>query len=133
MTISNSRILVVDDHFGIRDNLETFLQGEGYITDSADSAAHALMLIAERLPDLIVLDVSMPGMDGYEVARRLKSSAGTADIPIIMMSAHTSRSARLVGLSAGVEAFLTKPIDPTELGLNVRNLLQLRQSAQAAA
>ena len=131
MTTKNSRILVVDDQFGSRDALELFLQGEGYITDSTDNGKHALMLIAERLPDLIVLDITMPGMDGYEVAHLLKSNSETADIPIIMVTGHSGRAAKVVGLSTGVEAYMTKPIDPAELRLNVRNLLRLRANAKA--
>lgn len=132
MTTKNSRILVVDDQYGSRDAVETFLQHEGYITDSADSGKHALMLILERLPDLIILDIGMPGMDGYEVATLLKSNAETADIPIIMLTAHTGRAARLVGLNTGVESFMTKPVDLPELALKVRNLLRLRANAQAS-
>jgi CheY-like chemotaxis protein len=128
----NARILVVDDQYGNRDLLETFLQGEGYITDSAGSGEHALMLIAERLPDLIVLDVSMPGMDGLELASFLKANQVTATIPIVMVTAHAGRDARLAGLSTGVEDYLSKPFDPPELALKIRNLLRLRANAQAA-
>lgn len=132
MSTKNSRILIVDDQFGSRDALELFLQGEGYITDSADNGKHALMKIAERLPDLIVLDITMPGMDGYEVAHLLKSNSDTADIPIIMVTGHSGRAAKVVGLSTGVEAYMTKPIDPAELGLKVRNLLRLRANAKSS-
>ena len=132
MTTKNSRILVVDDQAGNRDSMEMFLQGEGYITDGADSGKGALNSIAARLPDLILLDVGMPDMDGYEVATLLKSNSDTADIPIIMITANTGRAARLVGLHAGAEDYLTKPVDPSELALKVRNLLRLRANAQSA-
>jgi CheY-like chemotaxis protein len=132
MDSHRARILVVDDQFGNRDNLETFLQGEGYITDSAGSGEHALMLISERLPDLILLDISMPGMGGLEVASFLKANEITADIPIIMVTAHAGRDQRLAGLSTGVEAYLTKPFDPQELALKVRNLLRLRAHAKSS-
>lgn len=132
MTTKRSRILVVDDQFGSRDGMEMFLQAQGYITDCADSGKHALMKIGERLPDLVILDVSMPGIDGYEVAHLLKSNSVTADIPIIMVTAHTSRDARLAGLKKGVEDFMTKPVDTAELALKIRNLLRLRANAQAA-
>lgn len=131
MTTKNSRILVVDDQAGNRESMEMFLQGEGYITDGADSGKVALNLIAERLPDLILLDVGMPDMDGYQVATLLKSNADTADIPIIMITANTGRAARLVGLHAGAEDYLVKPVDPSELALKVRNLLRLRANAQS--
>lgn len=132
MTIHNARILVVDDQFGNRDSLETFLQREGYITDSADSGKHALMLVAQQPPDLILLDISMPGMDGFEVATQLKSDPATAGIPIIIVTAHTAGSLRLVGLGAGVDDYLSKPFSPAELGLRVRNLLQLKADAKPA-
>jgi len=131
MSIQSARILVIDDLFGSRDSLETFLQGQGYITQSAGSGEHALKLVAQQAPDLILLDVTMPGMDGYEVARLLKADPATAAIPIIMVTAHTSGSARLVGLESGVEDFLTKPFDPSELALKVRNLLRLGASAKS--
>ena len=133
MTTRNSRILVVDDQFGNRDTIEAYLQGEGYITQSADSGKQAFKLIAERLPDLIILDITMPGIDGYQVATLLKSNSETADIPIIMITGLTSRDARLVGLKAGAEDYLTKPLDPAELGLKVRNLLRLRANSKKSA
>ena len=132
MSIQSARILVVDDQFGNRDSLETFLQGQGYITESAGTGEHALRLIAQRAPDLILLDITMPGMDGYDVARRLKSDPATATIPIIMVTAHTSGSARLVGLETGAEDCLTKPYNPSELALKVRNLLRLGANAKPA-
>jgi DNA-binding response OmpR family regulator len=132
MTIQSARVLVVDDQFGNRDSLETFLQREGYITESAATGEHALRLVAQRAPDLILLDITMPGMDGFEVARRLKSDPATAAIPIILVTAHTSGSARLVGLEAGAEDYLTKPFNPSELALKVRNLLRLKANAQAS-
>lgn len=132
MTIHSARILVVDDQFGNRDSLETFLQGQGYITESAGTGEHALRLVAQRAPDLILLDITMPGMDGYEVARRLKSDPASAAIPIIMVTAHASGSARLVGLETGAEDYLTKPYNPSELALKVRNLLRLGANAKSA-
>jgi diguanylate cyclase len=132
MNISSARILVVDDQFGNRDSLETFLQREGYITESAGTGEDALRLIKQRPPDLIMLDITMPGMDGFEVASRLKSDPATAAIPIIMVTARTSGSARLNGLNTGVEDFMTKPVNPGELALKVRNLLRLSASAKAA-
>jgi CheY-like chemotaxis protein len=132
MKTSSARILIVDDQFASRDLLEQFLQAEGYITVTADSGKHALLRVAERAPDLILLDVTMPGMDGFEVARELKSDPATAHIPIVLATAHTSGSARLVGLDAGVEGYLTKPFNLAELALKVRNLLRLGASAKPA-
>jgi PAS domain S-box-containing protein len=119
-------ILIVDDEPYNRKLLETLLQPEGYATASVASGEEALAAIALRPPDLILLDIMMPGMDGYEVAHRLKASAATSNIPIILVTAQSDDSARLAGLDAGAEDFLTKPVGRTELWLRVRNLLRLK-------
>jgi CheY-like chemotaxis protein len=117
-------ILIVDDEPFNRKLLETMLRPEGYATVSVASGEEALACIAVRAPDLILLDVMMPGMDGYEVARTLKASSATSNIPIILVTAQSDHSARLAGLDAGAEDFLTKPVGRLELWLRVRNLLR---------
>ncbi|HSH58361.1 MAG TPA: EAL domain-containing protein [Acidimicrobiales bacterium] len=126
MTQVGASILIVDDEPQNRRLLEAILAPEGYRTVSAASGAHALELIAAKPPDLILLDVMMPGMDGYQVARVLKADAASSSIPIIMVTAQIDASARLAGLDAGAEEFLTKPVDRAELWLRVRNLLRLK-------
>jgi len=126
MTRSPATILIVDDESQDRKLLDALLRPEGYLTRSAVSGEEALASIAERAPDLILLDLMMPGMDGYEVARRLKANPATSNIPIIMITVQDDRNARLLGLKAGAEDFLTKPIDRAELWLRVRNLLRLK-------
>jgi diguanylate cyclase (GGDEF)-like protein/PAS domain S-box-containing protein len=123
---ASASILIVDDESPNRRVLEAFLRPEGYETVSVASAAAALAAIAQRPPDLILLDVMMPGMDGYQLAAQLKGDATTANIPIIMVTAQIDRLARMAGLDAGAEEFLTKPIDRAELWLRVRNLLRLK-------
>ena len=120
-------ILVVDDEIHNRKLLEALLRPKGYLTQSAACGKEALALIAQRAPDLILLDVIMPDMDGYELACVLKASPATSHIPIIMLTALTDRSARLAGLNAGAEDFLTKPVDQAELWLRVRNMLRLKE------
>ncbi|HSX80223.1 MAG TPA: response regulator, partial [Candidatus Saccharimonadia bacterium] len=127
MTSPAATILIVDDEIQNRKLLEVLLRPEGYVTLSAANGEEALALIARRAPDLILLDVMMPGMDGYQVASLLKANPVTANIPIIMVTALIERSARLAGLDAGVEEFLTKPVDRAELWLRVRNLLRLKE------
>eukprot|EP01132_Coremiostelium_polycephalum_P012434 gene12434-15185_t len=90
------------------------------------SGEEALQLVAQRPPDLILLDIMMPGMDGYEVANQLKGNQATANIPIIMLSALSESSARLSGLETGAEEFISKPVERVELWLRVRNLLRLK-------
>jgi len=103
------------------------LRPEGYLLQSVASGEEAPALIAQRAPDLILLDIMMPDMDGYEVASVLKANPVVSNIPIIMLTALTDRSARLTGLDAGAEEFLTKPVDRTELWLRVRNFLRLKE------
>lgn len=119
-------LLIVDDELHNRKLLELLLQPEGYITRCAASGEEALASVAAEAPDLILLDVMMPGMNGHEVASRLKTNPATSHIPIIMLTALIDRAARLAGLSAGAEEFLTKPVDRAELWLRVRNLLRLK-------
>jgi diguanylate cyclase (GGDEF)-like protein/PAS domain S-box-containing protein len=126
MSARPATILVVDDEAQNRRLLEALLRPEGYLTQTASNGAEALRSIAAQPPDLVLLDVMMPDMDGLELARRLKADPATSAIPIIMVTAQSDRAARLAGLAAGAEEFLTKPVDRAELWLRVRNLLRLK-------
>ncbi|MDB6142669.1 MAG: hypothetical protein JWP80_1713 [Pseudomonas sp.] len=119
-------ILIVDDDAQIRKLLEMLLQLEGYQTCLAVNGEEAMAIIRVTPPDLILLDVMMPGMDGCQVASQLKANPETSSIPIIMLTALSDRDARLSALEAGVEEFLCKPVDRAELWLRVRNLLRLK-------
>lgn len=125
-TASGGTILIVDDELQNRRLLEVLLLPEGYQTVMAASGEEALTIVAQQAPDLILLDIMMPGMDGYAVAKSIKANELTSNIPIIMLTAQIDREARLAGLSAGAEEFLTKPVDRAELWLRVRNLLRLK-------
>lgn len=125
-------ILVVDDEAASREPLVILLQAEGYRTEVANNGRSALAIIARDAPDLVLLDVTMPGMDGYELATLIKANPSTASIPIVMVTGFTGRGARVVGLDAGAEDILSKPVDAAELSLKVRNLLRLRAHAQSA-
>ena len=127
MTKPAATILIVDDEANNRKLLETLLRAEGYLTRSAASGEEALASVAERAPDLILLDVMMPGVDGFQVAKKIKTNPATSNIPIIIVTASVDRSSRMAGLDAGAEDFLVKPIDRTELSLRVRNLLRLKE------
>jgi two-component system cell cycle sensor histidine kinase/response regulator CckA len=120
------RILVVDDEVNNRQLLEVMLTPEGFSVVTAESGEEALALVAIDPPDLILLDVMMPGMDGFEVAERLKTSPTTKRIPILIVTAYDDRRARMRALGVGVEDFLTKPVDRAELCMRVRNLLRLK-------
>ena len=120
-------ILIVDDEPANCRLLEALLRPEGYLTLSASNGAQALMMVARQAPDLILLDVMMPEMDGYQVAALLKADPVSSNIPIIMVTALSDRDTRIAGLKAGAEDFLSKPVDRTELWLRVRNLLRLKE------
>ncbi|HMG01274.1 MAG TPA: response regulator, partial [Gemmatimonadaceae bacterium] len=119
-------VLIVDDERHNRELLEIMLKPEGFLLLSAASGEEALALIARQPPDLILLDVMMPGMSGYDVAGKIKSDPATKNIPVIMLTALDDRNARMLGLNAGAEDFLTKPVDRPELSVRVRNLLRIK-------
>src|ERR1035437_4024556 len=120
-------ILIVDDESQNRRLLEVLLTPEGYTLRTAAGGKQALASIAQDPPDLILLDFLMPGVDGRQVASAVKADPATSNIPIIMLTALDHREARLRALDAGVEEFLTKPVDRAELWLRVRNLLRLKE------
>jgi signal transduction histidine kinase len=126
-----ARVLIVDDERHNRELLEIMLAPEGLTLQSAGSGEEALALVARQSPDLILLDIMMPGMDGYEVVSQIKEGAATRNIPVIMITALDDRNARLRGLSAGAEEFLTKPVDRGELCVRVRNLLRRKRAEEA--
>ena len=122
-----ARILVVDDEERNRRLLVAMLEAEGYTALEAADGAQALELARQSPPDIVLLDIMMPGMDGYEVARALKADAATQAIPVVMVTALDDRDSRLRGLEAGAEEFVTKPVDRNELRIRVRNLLRLKE------
>ena len=125
VTAPPARILIVDDDPHNRQLLEVMLAPEGYQIVTAATGEDALAIVAQQPPDLILLDVMMPGMDGYQVVARIKSNLATQHIRVLMLSALSDRNSRLHGLSAGAEDFLTKPVNRAELCARVRNLLGL--------
>ncbi|HEV8151223.1 MAG TPA: hybrid sensor histidine kinase/response regulator [Gemmatimonadales bacterium] len=123
---ASDRILVVDDHEINRVLLQEILQQQGYRIDVARDGLETLRAVAETQPDLVLLDVNMPGMDGFEVCRRLRAAVETRGLPIILVTALADREQRLEGIAAGANDYLTKPIDRADLLLRVRNALRMR-------
>jgi diguanylate cyclase (GGDEF)-like protein len=126
MTNSAATILIVDDEIQNRKLLEALLRAEGYGTLTAANGEEALACAVQQAPDLILLDVMMPGIDGNQTSISLKANPFTANIPIIMVTALDDLTSRLTGLKAGAEDFLSKPVDRAELTVRVRNLLRLK-------
>jgi two-component system cell cycle response regulator len=126
-----ARVLVVDDIAANLRLLEVKLLNEYYEVAVAASGAEALALAQRWLPDIVLLDVMMPGMDGYEVCRRLKASPATAQVPVVMITALTDQAERVRGLDAGADDFLSKPVDDTMLFARLRALLRVKQVLDA--
>jgi diguanylate cyclase (GGDEF)-like protein len=120
-------ILIVDDHEDNIDVLKVRLESWGYRTASASNGADALKYVAKSPPDLILLDVMMPVMNGNEVARRIKGNAALPFIPIIMQTALDSTESKVEGLEAGADDYITKPIDFAELKARLRSMLRIKR------
>jgi CheY-like chemotaxis protein len=105
------RLLIVDDERDNRELLSVVLTWEGFVCETAASGAAALAAVAQQPPDLILLDVMMPGMDGFEVAARLKGDSATKNIPIFIVTAMADHKAREHARSLGVDDLIAKPID----------------------
>ncbi len=117
------RILVVDDDPDALAVIRLMLQRRGYDVITAPGGAEALEILAGDLPELVLLDLMMPFMDGFEVCSRLKSDARTVSLPIIMLTAKAQMSAHAQGLSLGVDGYVTKPVHPDELVSHIRTVL----------
>jgi PAS domain S-box-containing protein len=122
-----ARVLIVDDERNDRQLLELMLAREGFVVLTAPTGEEALVMVGEQPPDLILLDMIMPGMDGCEVVAAIKSSAATKKIPVIILTVMDDYKDRMLGLTAGAEDYLTKPVDRAELLTRVRNLLRLKK------
>ena len=114
-------VLVVDDEEQNRTLLRDPLEARGYEIAEAENGLQALQMTAARPPDVILLDLMMPRLDGFEVCRRLRKDAKTSHIPILMITALSERKERLMGIEAGANDFLNKPIDIQDVMLRVAN------------
>src|SRR5687767_15702202 len=118
------RLLIVDDEPNLLRAVAACLKAENYEVSTARSGREALVHLAETVPDLIISDIRMPGMDGYQLVRNLRSNARTRLVPIVFLTAKDEIADRIQGFRTGVDAYLTKPFEPEELAAIVRAILQ---------
>jgi DNA-binding response OmpR family regulator len=128
-----TRILVVEDDRDIGDLVSRYLEKADYVVELLSSGREALRALAERPPDLLILDLMLPQVDGLDICRAARASAQTAAIPIIMLTARAEESERIVGLELGADDYMAKPFSPSELVARVRALLRRAHRQPAAA
>ena len=124
------RILVVDDEPDVLELVEYNLSGAGFSVITASDGAEALAKIRTHQPDLVILDVMMPEMDGTELCKLLRRDPATADIPIILLTARAGEIDRVLGFELGADDYVTKPFSPRELVLRVKSLLRRGQISE---
>ena len=124
---SLSNILIVDDDSRGRETLEAVLTGLGHNLHFSDNGLDALKQASALQPDLILLDVMMPDMDGFEVCRRLRADPILADVPVVMTTALDDKASRLQGIEAGADDFISKPIDRMEIRARVNTIIRLNR------
>ena len=122
-SVSNMTVLAVDDSASIRKLVELTLRREGYDVVTADSGLTALAALARRRPDLLLLDVMLVALDGFQLCQVIREHPRYSDLPIIILSGRETEADREAGLRAGVSAYLTKPFRPEQLLATVREQL----------
>jgi len=125
----SQRILIVDDEENIRDLASLYLEKEGFAVEGAGSGREAIDRFAHTNPALVILDVMMPGMDGFEVCRALRREH---DVPILMLTARNEDVDKIVGLELGADDYMTKPFNPRELVARVKAILRRSESGRGA-
>ena len=133
MTVPEQHILCIEDESGIQDLLKLVLEGSGYRVTLASNGTDGLKLAQTRKPDLILLDLMLPGLSGLVVCRQLKNDPGTAGIPLVMVTAKTQAADIVLGLESGADDYITKPFDPDVLSARVRAVLRRGVVPLAAA
>ena len=127
-----SRVLVVDDDEAVRTLASWQLESDGFAVDQAADGAEALGAIAAGHPDLVVLDLTMPGIGGLDVLRRVRTAPATESLPVIVLSGRSGETDRIVGLDLGADDYLVKPFSPGELSARVRSVLRRARPVAAA-
>ena len=119
-----AKILVVDDEANIRMLLKFNLEKAGFLVQEAENGKNALALVTKEKPDLLLLDLMLPEIDGLEVCRRLKGSSATASLPIIMLTAKNEEVDKVIGLELGADDYIAKPFSPRELIARIKAVLR---------
>ncbi len=127
---SQPKVLVVDDDVSVRVTIEAILASENYELHFAENGNQALVIAAEIQPDIILLDVMMPGISGFEVCQKIRSMPALAEVPIVLVTALDDRESRMAGMKAGADDFVAKPFDSQELRLRIQNMTRLNRYMQ---
>jgi two-component system alkaline phosphatase synthesis response regulator PhoP len=122
--MSKGIVLVIDDEKDLIELVRYNLENEGFSVISAVDGESGLLLAANKKPDVVVVDLMLPGIDGFEVCRCLRAESATSRLPIIMLTAKTSDSDRIVGLELGADDYVTKPFNPRELTARIKAILR---------
>ena len=120
----SKRLLIVDDEPNLLRAVEACLRAEGFEVVTARSGRDALVSIAQTVPDLVVSDIRMPGMNGFELAQHLRASSRTMLVPVVFLTAKDETADRIEGFRSGVDAYLTKPFEPDELVAVIESILE---------
>jgi PleD family two-component response regulator len=128
--MNNGRILVVEDDFDISNMLRIYFSGQQYEVQIAPRGSEALQMTRKQLPNLIILDIMLPDMNGYDVCRELRTTTRTSHIPIIFLTQKDERSDKIAGLELGADDYITKPFDIEELKLRVKNAIDSSKRSQ---
>ncbi len=124
MDKEKSKILIIEDDFDLAEMLNSFFRVQGYDVFTSNWGEDGIRAVIAIRPDLVILDIRLPDIDGYEVARRLRSDRKTMEIPIIFLTERRDRADKLQGLELGADDYITKPFDVQELKLRVRNAIR---------
>lgn len=128
----SGQLLLVDDEPGLREAVQAYLEDSGFTVDVASNARDGLELAQQKLPDLVITDIMMPQVDGYQFLKQLRDDPQLKHLPVVFLTARGMTADRIQGYNAGVDAYLSKPFDPDELVAIVTNLLE-KQTAQRTA
>jgi len=126
-----SQLLLVDDEPGLREAVQAYLEDSGFAVEVASNAHDGLNLAKQKLPDLVITDVMMPQVDGYQFLKQLRDDPQFKTLPVVFLTARGMTADRIQGYNAGCDAYLSKPFDPDELVAIVNNLLEKQISSRA--